>query len=178
MLAPFFLSLLLVFAPAKQEEQWQNPPVDYELGPRETAIKQFPYTEIDESLERGDVEGFYEFRDRMSDHFAVSNLSPSQADLVYKIIKEEKIISHGSYGMPAPKQPKIQVKNAKPAPEKTELEKIKENASIKKVGKNHFEMFYSYQSCGVKYVYLSFSVTDSKMHNRKTIEKWSGSYPC
>ena len=159
--------LYLSFTVPYIQEEWKNPEIILKLKPRERAIQQYPLSRNKKDTHEN-VKGFYEFGERMSDRFSKSGMTISEATIVYQLIFTENIIRNGSYSIPSPGK-KISQPDA---------EDLKEIVSVKKIEEGTYEIFYSYLSCGTRYVHQVIVIDEGKIIDRKIVERWSGNYPC
>lgn len=153
--------------PYTGDEEWKNPEIILKLKPRERAIQQYPFPSNKKDTQEN-VKGFYEFGERMADRFSKSGMTISEATIVYQIIFKENIVRNGSYSMPSPGK-----KISQP-----DGDDLKEIVSVKKIGEGTYEIFYSYSSCGTRYVHQVIEIAKGKIIDRNMLERWSGNYPC
>jgi len=155
--------------PQQPAEKWFNPEINCTINDRETPIKQYPYNPNLTDEERIDPIGMLDFCSRMSQEFDESNLNVDEANEIYTVLFNAKILRDESYGMPSPD-----------APPKSELsiDELKKRIAIKKTGEHEYETFYSKISCGTNYSHTILTIENKEITNTEEIERWSGSYPC
>lgn len=142
--------------------EWDNPSITCEV----------PDNAEEVVIEFGDCElqgkaGLENFCTRMQKKFIHSNLTPSEASALYRILDESRLNLNESFGEPSPdiiNEPKVD---------------LAQRVSLLKIDETTFEIFFIKIGCGKSFFYGKFiKPMASQTLNLQPIEVWVAPFPC